>query len=289
MAHTPQQSYGGGAARRSRTQWVRAADRVFAPGDLYLGEHDEVIERLSTARGVIGFMVLLIAAIRFQGARGIAATFSDWARSLIFLSLAGFVSVIVVGAVLVAVTYPGRRRAAAWQLRWPFLTFAGLAFLLLVIFGPPVLITDLYHRHKPGETWLGTALVLVYLPVFFIGASYLCRALFLMATRLCRAADGHPLLPPLIAPLVTGLWAAQSLVFDSRDTGGMPTALHIALIASGPLSIGLLSCIEITRLRRNALFPFRGIPPRGSLRGGTRPGRHHGGRAWPGPDGLPSG
>jgi hypothetical protein len=75
-------------------------------------------------------------------------------------------------------------------------------------------------------------------------------------------AAGHPLLPPLVAPLATALYAAQPLVFDPRDTGGMPAVLHLALILGGPLTIGTLSYLEIVRLRRNQLFPFRDGPPR---------------------------
>ena len=264
--------------RQSRGQWWQAADPVFAPRHLYLGEPDETIERLNKARGLIGFAIILAAAIHYRGARGIPATFEDWANSLITIALAGFIGVIVVGAVLVATTFPGRRGAAAWQLRWPFLTFAGLAGLFLFVFGP-IQLAQAEHWVKPGKSWVAGALIIVYIPVLLGGTVWLCRALYLCAAGFCRAADGHPLLPPFVAPLATGVWAIRSLFFSPADSG-MPAEFHLILVAAGPLSIALLSCLEIARLRRSPYFPFRAGPPRLST---VSPPAHSGGMT-PQPD-----
>lgn len=247
-------------ARQSRDQWWKRVDSVFAPRYLYLGEPDETVERLNKARGLTGFVIILAAAIHYRGARGIPATFEDWANSLITIALAGFIGVIVVGAVLVASTIPGRRGAAAWQLRWPFLTFAGLAGLIAFVFGP-IQLAQAEHWVKPGKSWVAGVLIIVYIPILVAGVGWLCRALYLCAVGFCRAADGHPLLPPLVAPLATGAWAIRSLFF-SPDDSGMPSELHLILVVSGPLSITLLSGLEIARLRRSRYFPFRSGPPR---------------------------
>jgi hypothetical protein len=250
----------GRIARDSRRSWWEAADRVFAPGNLYLGVRDEVMERLYKARGAIGFTVLLITAIHFRGARGVSRTFEDWAGSLVTLTVAGFAGVLLAGAALVVVSFPGRRSAAALQLRWPLLAFAALAGLILLTFGPLFLVKDV-HWPKHGS-WQEGISIIASIPLFLGGLAFLCRALYFMAVGVCRAADGHPLLPPLVAPLAATACAVQSLVFGAKDADGMPAGLHIALVACGPLSIGVLSCVEILRLRRNPLFPFRGGPPR---------------------------
>ncbi len=257
----PYRSGQEGAERQSRRPWWKAADPVFAPRYLYLGVRDETMERLYKARGLIGFAVILLAAIHYRGARGIPATLEDWGNSLITIIVAGLIGVIVVGAALVATTFPGRRGAAAWQLRWPFLTFAGLAGLCLLVFGPIALI-QAEHWVKPGKSWVPGMLIIAYLPFLIGGVIWLSRALFLCAVGFCRAADGHPLLPPLVAPLATGAWAIRSLFFAKDADGGMPGELHLVLVACGPLSIALLSCVEIARLRRSPYFPFRDGPPR---------------------------
>ena len=244
----------------SRRRWWKVVDPLFVPRYLYLGAGDETMERLYKARGLIGFAIILAAAIHYQGARGIPATFDDWTNSLILITAAGFIGVIVVGAALVAATFPGRRRAAAWQLRWPLLTFLSLGGLFLLVFGP-IKLAQAEHWVKPGKSWItGIFLLFVCIP-FLIGATgWLCRGVYLCAVGFCRAADGHPLLPPLIAPLATGAWAIRSLFF-AKDGGGMPGELHLILVTCGPLSIMLLSCVEIARLRRSPYFPFRQGPP----------------------------
>jgi hypothetical protein len=247
-----------GAKGKFWEPWLTALDPVFVPRYLYLGTRDETVEKLNKARGVLGFVIILAAAIHYRGARGIPATFGGWASSLVAIALSGFISVIVVGAALVAATVPGRRGAAAWQLRWPFLTFAGLAGLVLFVFGP-VQVAHAEHWPKPG-TWVEGVAIIAYIPVLVTGLVWLCRAVYLCAVGFCRAADGHPLLPPLIAPLATGVWAVRSLFF--KNDSGMPANLHLILVFGGPLTIALLSGLEIARLRRSAYFPFRAGPPR---------------------------
>jgi hypothetical protein len=260
------------AERQCREPWWKAADPVFAPRYLYLGEPDETIERLNKVRGVAGFVIILAAAIHYRGARGVPATFEDWANSLITIALAGFIAVIVVGAALVATTVPGRRGAAAWQLRWPFVTFAGLVGLFLFVFGP-IQLAHAQHWVKPGTSWVAGVLIIFYIPVLLGGTVCLCRALYLCAVGFCRAADGHPLLPPLVAPLATAVWAIRSIFF-SPDDSGMPADLHLILVVCGPLSIALLSYLEIARLRRSPYFPFLDGPPRLST---AAPPAHRGG------------
>ncbi len=190
------------------------------------------------------------------------------------MAVAGFIGVIVVGAALVVTTFPGRRGAAAWQLRWPLVTFAGLAASFLFVFGP-IQLAQAEHWVKPGKSWVAGVLIIAYIPILVTGIGWLCRALYLCAVGFCRAADGHPLLPPLVAPLAAGAWAIRSLFFTPDDSG-MPAGLHLILIVCGPLSLALLSCLEIARLRRSPYFPFRAGPPRLST---APPPAHSGGMA----------
>jgi hypothetical protein len=256
-------------ARTSRLAWWKPSF-VFSPRYLYLGERDETMDRIYRARGLIGFVVILAVSWRYQGSQGISGALHDWAWSLAGTVLCVLVAGAAAGAALVAVTYPGRRRAAAWQLRWPAITFAALcvtcaAFLLPIVVTlaaagnytwwhdgwlKPVLAP--WARDVKRYEWVYTLIGLALYP-------YLLRAVYLAATGLCRCADGHPLLPPLVAPLAAAL-AIRSLLTASGVVG-MSQDLHVALLFGGPVSLALLSVVEIQRLRRYPQFPFRNGPP----------------------------
>lgn len=267
---------GGKAGRRkagtSRMAWWKPSF-VFSPRYLYLGERDETMERIYRARGLIGFVVILAAAWRYQGSRGVGGALHDWAWSLVGTVLCVLVVGVAAGAALIAVTYPGRRHAAAWQLRWPVITFAALcitcvAFLLPIALTlaatgnyawlhdawlKPILTSWEHDGALKRYEWVYTLIGLALYP-------YLLRAVYLAATGLCRCADGHPLLPPLVAPLAAAALAIRSLLTAS-DVMGMSQDLRLALLFGGPVSLALLSVVEIQRLRRYPQFPFRDGPP----------------------------
>jgi hypothetical protein len=249
---------------------------VFSPRYLYLGERDESMERIYQARALIGFVVILAATLRYQGPRGIGGALEGWAYSLVGTVLCVLVAAVAAGAVLVAATCPDRRRAAAWQLRWPFVTFAALC----ACFGTWLLLIALMLQGSTGKNpaWMHDAWLRPVLAAWMHDASfkrwapycalwlmvvltpYLLRAVYLAATGLCRAADGHPLLPPLVAPLAAAALAVRSLLMTS-DVGGMSKDIHLALLFGGPVSLASLSVVEILRLRRYPQFPFRDGPP----------------------------
>jgi hypothetical protein len=238
-----------------RGRQEKSPDPIFSPHNLYLGESDEVMERLYRIRGILGFVTVLGAGVHYRGKSGIWAVVKDWLDSLFYIALFAVVAAVIAGVYLVAITHSGKRKAAAWQLRWPFIAFMG-------IIGLGYLVNEILRIGRYSEGWrispLSHGLLLVFGAFLDLGLGlYLLKALYLGATSACRAADGHPLLAPVVAPLAAGAWAFKSLVL-SDDSSGAPHIVHLVLTIGGPVSITVLSVVEVLRLHRRYSGPKHG-------------------------------
>lgn len=90
---------------------------------------------------------------------------------------------------------------------------------------------------------------------------WLVKALYFAATGLFRADDGHPLLAPVVAPLVA---ISSALLMASTDDGltGVPAVIGTVTEFGGPASIIVLAVVTalILRKRYQHDFPFRRGP-----------------------------
>ena len=185
---------------------------VFSPRQGYLGARDETMEwgerRLAGPSASLSswLPVCTMREPRESGTLSRAGPTLWLARSSAPSAPRG------ISALLVALTYPGRRRAAAWQLRWPFITFVALAatfglWLLLVavamyadtgkipgwIHAPwlkPILASLLHDMSEKRTVGLCAMLFLMAWNLYLLRAVYLCATGLclgpLTATRCCR-------------------------------------------------------------------------------------------------------
>jgi hypothetical protein len=274
---------GGGMATKSTVvdgfrnksgnlSYWRIPNGLFEAHGLFLGETDETMSTLNTARSVIGGIIVIAIAICYQHAvsatedksthtLNINVNTNGWFNGVAdSLSLAVGIAVLV-GILLVIFSRPGKRRAAAKQLCWPIMTmlmFFAFSGLIALAIWPIIPITS----SNAHVTFWRYILVLV---VFCLTAIPWFKSLFLVATGLFRADDGHPLLAPLAMPLASVTWAI--LLITHGDWHGVPAKFFLAVAFAGPVSISVLSAITIVRLWRNnrSAFPFRDGPLRNSL------------------------
>ncbi len=85
------------------------------------------------------------------------------------------------------------------------------------------------------------------------------KAIYLAATGMFRAEDGHPLLPVIAAPIVAACAAGMLLVYGY---GSPPGLVGLALTWGGTVTIFLLSLVSagILRKRFQGEYPFRNGP-----------------------------
>jgi hypothetical protein len=107
-----------------------------------------------------------------------------------------------------------------------------------------------------GTLLLSRWLIIVALAL----APWLVRAIRLAVTYFLRADDGHPLLAPLAAPLVSLGGVALNLF--SSDLAGVAKTTSVLLSLGGAVILAGLSVYAILRLRRRYPrdFPFRDGP-----------------------------
>lgn len=239
----------------------RKADAIFAPRECFLGEEDEEMVRLYKRRSAIGTFIILCIAIRYHHFNGISDTFGAVYQGINWTVEFATLSVIPAGAAVVLYTKSKKRRSALVQMRYPAIALG--AWLLIISALPFILkLTD----NIPHNVGLALLLIITALIAQVWFASFMLRAVYLMATGLFRLRDGHPLLPPIVTVLAAWALAIRGLVEGASD-GGEPAALAIILLIGGPISLTTLAALEIERLKRNYPddFPFRNGPLRSEL------------------------
>lgn len=167
-------------------------------------------------------------------------------------SVDALVRIVLIGGALIPVaaalfTKRGYRVVALRQLRFPAIAVGGyLALYLALSRGLPLLL-------KP-RSFLESLLALAVMLWF---AVFMLRGLYLLIVGMFRLADGHPLLAPLVGTLIA--WGATINALLARGTSDVPPAAAALLLFGGPISVTVVSALEVARLRRRypADFPFR--------------------------------
>lgn len=261
----------GFRGKKGRISYWRIANGLFEPRGLYLGRRLEVVDRLNTARSVIGALMLLGIAVGYQhdlvtvvttqtpdGARKVIESGPGdqpgiWLGNIVTSMVVGAAIAVAVGALVVVFSRPGRRARAALQLCWPLGTVALFAgFLGLFAYVAAELDPVLNGMSGLPKFAFAVGVLILVVPIF--------KSLYLVATGLFRADDGHPLLAPLAVPLAAWYLWWQPIMPDNGE--GIPHTISVVAAIAGPVSLTALSVYAIFRLRREfpAEFPFRDGP-----------------------------
>jgi hypothetical protein len=109
--------------------------------------------------------------------------------------------------------------------------------------------------------WMLGQVVFIYVVGYL--TLFLIRGIYLALTGLCRANDSHPLFSAVLSPLLATALAVIGLVQGpGPETHTPPATVALVLQWAGPVTLTVLSYLEIRALRRLAgsRFPFRDGP-----------------------------
>lgn len=261
--------------KSGRVSIWRVPNLLLEPRGNFFGEPDELIDRLNKARSVAGSVIVIgmtvvyagLAHLGYTGGKEEGALFvgtqntpeGHWLLGLIVSVAIALLVVPLTSLALVLYTKSSARKAALYQLRWPFISvaaFAGLLAVMIPIAGLASLLT------KSARSWAAVAGFIVTDAVGIILIVWLIKALYLAGTGMFRADDGHPLLAPVST--VLAVWPIAILMNSSAaGTGGLSEVpADVALVAGygGAVTITVLSLMTLYRLRKQPAWPFRNGP-----------------------------
>jgi uncharacterized membrane protein YozB (DUF420 family) len=249
---------------------VRVADRAFCTRHLFIGEGDDTMETIYRVRALIGLLVVLGVDGRYQN-RHAFDQLDDWLLPSTIDALVVIAAVMTVGLVAVVIwTERGFRRAVPGNLLWPstlvvvfFVCYLGLLYFRAGDHGQNAV--DAFQEilnQNPVLDGVATVGLLTFVPWFII---FYCRGVYQLAGGLCRATDAHPLLGPCVGSSVAWILAVRSLT-SGAGLSGMSHAAAVAVVLGGPVSLTVLSVLEVLRLRARYRgdWPFRRPPRRRS-------------------------
>lgn len=248
------------------------ADAIFTPREYFLGEEDDEMVAMYKRRSLIGALIVLCVAIRYHHFNGISEAVGSVYQGVFWTIEFALLSVIPAGAVIVLYTSPKERKRELVQMRYPIAAFAAAWLMIFVVMPLMSKITT----HIPHDVVLGFLLIIMALAAELWLASFMVRALYLMATGLFRLRDGHPFLPPIVTVLSAWALAIKGLI-TSGGADGEPRTVAILMLIGGPTSLIALAGLEIGRLKRKYQcdFPFRNGPLQSASSSSTAP--RHGG------------
>jgi hypothetical protein len=242
-----------------RTPWL-VARGLFVPHGGFLPSKEPVLDGFSIAQRTAGVLTLLAVNTAYSshldGVTGLPLMPPSLADPVAALSVP--VVMVLLSAAALRFTRRGFRRQTARQLAYPVQT----SILFIVVMSASRWIVPLGSYQGPGTA---TALEpLAVVAVIWYLAFALCAA-WCCAAGLFRAADGHPLLFPVAAVVLSWLAASRVLNAGALPTG-MPHPLYFTVVLGGPATVTVLSAFEVWQLRAAYpdKFPFREGPLPGS-------------------------
>jgi hypothetical protein len=214
------------------------------------------LERVRAVRSWLGLGVLVWIAVTYGGT-GDAA--QGWMVGFVASVLVAIIACPIAVAVMVAVT---RSEVRAETRRSLMLPLRSLGLFVLVSAGTlGGLSAFAYGYNRLGDQ--GTVWVVV-LTAVALGVIWWVLRFWFIAVRaipqhLFRAVDGHPLLPPVIAPWLAWCGALVDLG-DDGGKGALPTSVRLVGTLGGPITITVLALWEVRRVRGRYGVTFRGGP-----------------------------
>ncbi|MEV0292931.1 hypothetical protein [Nocardia sp. NPDC050710] len=219
--------------------WTLAGE-LFAPKN-YLAPSDVAVDRLGTLRALLGVGITALLLTRYAGPDWAEFFARDAALRIILSATVGFPVCLLAMAALLVCTKSGRRGDTARHL-WQPLRTMGVG--VLAIFA------------------LGTLLLIPCIGIFVVVAMapFAVRAAFLITKHWFAAADGHLLLGPIVAVIVT--WTVAVIDITDASPSALPYGFYLMLVLGGSVTITGLAVMEYRRAHR-----YYGV----TFRGGSRP------------------
>lgn len=282
-----------GSIRRTigRLSIWRVPNLLLEPRGSFLGERDETIDRLNRVRSVAGAIILMAMIVYYSGLSHLASAAvgkhgtkvltvtanspeGHWLVTVVLSVVLAMFLIPLVSLILVLWARPGARKATLYQLRWPFISIAawfGIFAVSAPIVSASAALASSGTRHMNAAVRFAAGACTVFVAVVML--VWIAKALYLAATGLFRADDGHPLLAPIIAPCVA--WLSVGLMASQGSGGltGVPVLFGLLAGFGGAASITVLSFVTLYILRRKYRddFPFRNGPIRGHGRDQSLP------------------
>ena len=82
------------------------------------------------------------------------------------------------------------------------------------------------------------------------------RAIYLLNGGCCRAAHAYPFLAPLVSTVTMWIIASRSML-QGIGADGTPQKVAWLVTLGGPITITILSLVEVARLKQHPGWPFR--------------------------------
>ena len=250
------------------------------PSGAFLGERVEAIDRLNKVRSWAAIAIIVGTAVYYAGLGHLAdvtkgkdvsnvAVGNHTPEGSWFLGLMISVVVVIFMLPLISLslvwwTRRGARRAALVQLRWPYLAIAAW-FGVFAVASPFMALTAYLQRSARHMNFDIKALVwVIVLFVLIVELAWLVKATYLAASGMFRAADGHPLLPLIVAPAAAAATALMMNTVGSNGLVGVPGYVGVLLAWGGTITIAIVSLRSARILKRRYPddFPFRNGPLR---------------------------
>jgi hypothetical protein len=257
----------------------RVPNYFIEPSAAYLGERVESIDRLNKARSWAGIAIIAGTTVYYAGLSHLATTEKDkngakvltignntpegnWTLGLIVSVVTAIFVLPLVSLLLVAWTRRGARRAALVQLRWPYVAVAGW-FAIFLAGTPFIALSQLVQNSAHHMNFAIKALSWLFaLFVLIIELAWIVKAIYLSATGMFRAEDGHPLLPLIVAPIVAGTSALMMTTVGGNGLVGVPGLVGRGLTWGGTITVFVVSIWSgaILKQRYPGDWPFRDGP-----------------------------
>jgi hypothetical protein len=272
----------GGLWRRiKRFSIWRVPNYFIESSGAYLGEHVEAIERLNKLRSWAAIAIIGGTAAYYAGFSHLGAISNgkdgvknvsignhnpegNWFLGLLISVVTAMFILPLVSLCLVWWTRPGARRAALLQLRWPYIAIA--AWFSIFAVASPFIALSSYLQKSARHMNLDIKALAWVLVVFvlILELTWIVKAIYLAATGLFRAQDGHPLLPLIVTPIVAATTVLMMNTVGSNGLVGVPGFVGIGLAWGGTITITIVSLRSAQILKRQYPddFPFRNGPLR---------------------------
>jgi len=223
-----------------------------------LAPEDPVISLLGRVRAIVGLVLVLVIAVWFRSYSNL--DLENYLQGLAATTVLAIPSALLWMGLLVWLTAPARRRAALKQMRWPALSLG--AFVLVMVL--------LFLFNAGGAGYVGGRLEaagidlpldgLIYGGIFGLWLVVFCfSSAYLVTQHWFNAADGHPLLAPLMAGWMAWVAAANTLIFGDGDSG-VPAYVVVGLPVGSALVTTALAAAEGWRAAHLYRVRLRGGP-----------------------------
>ncbi|GCD97954.1 hypothetical protein [Embleya hyalina] len=302
-------------AAQIERRWIANVASVVVPGVLAhrmlrpahrIGKPDGLMGNLNRVRAWLGLMIVLAVFLRglyqerthgsgesatttrIQGAQVVAEVASAMVRRMVLLPVYGIIGIVLIGCLLVLFARPHLRSLTMRQLIHPVRS-VGL-FLVVPVIGVAVAwgcrrgagLGSNTNTLRTDGTMVQLVLSWVSMVVGIWVFGFAVVAIWQVAQHLFSAADGHPMLPALMAMWLAWTFTLTDLLIKTDNplfagSDIVPDNIKLPVGVGGSLIITALSVWEIRRLGRWNGITWRSGPwgsrspqSRGPARGASR-------------------